>query len=62
MLSYTDYLKLTEPNLWMIFYYVPYFDMVNLFQSRVYIYNELRKIQFTGRSTYILSLSKKWME
>jgi len=37
MPSYTDYLKLTEPNLWMTFYYVPYFDMVNLFQSRAYI-------------------------
>ncbi|MFL6337773.1 MAG: AbrB/MazE/SpoVT family DNA-binding domain-containing protein, partial [Nitrososphaeraceae archaeon] len=23
---------------------------------------EVRKIQFTGRSTYILSLPKKWME
>jgi phosphate uptake regulator len=23
--------------------------------------NEVRKIQFTGRSTYILSLPKKWM-
>ena len=23
--------------------------------------NEVRRIQFTGRSTYILSLPKKWM-
>jgi phosphate uptake regulator len=29
--------------------------------SRLSEENEVRKIQFTGRSTYILSLPKRWM-
>src|SRR6476469_4917691 len=47
----------------MILYY-----FIHLYISIIIIYqldnlnSDIRKIQFTGRSTYILSLPKKWIE